>query len=490
LIEKPIYYKEPIDGKDIYLTIDKNIQYIVEESLKELQKKYSPKSATVIVADPKSMDILALANIPTFDPNSYWESNDYSAFYNHAIKSEYEPGSTFKIVTLAASVQEGLYNPNERYQSGSITVGGRTIHDIKRDGWGKITFLEGLKRSSNVEFIKLGYEKLKPTLLESYIRNFGFGHITGVELPGESKGVINLKYSADYAAASYGQGIQVTPMQQIAAIGAIANGGYLMQPHIVNKIVNPKSGEITQTKTNIVRQVISNETARKVGEYLELVVSDQKIGSGKNAYLEDYRVAGKTGTANKVENGKYAFGKHVVSFIGFAPVENPKLVAIVIVDEPNSSVAGGGTVAAPVFKEIILKSLKYIGAPRSNVQTSVQNKVENVITPNFTGQLVEEISKGDFNVINVGNGKILAQYPLAKTNISKSTPIYIFTNKQNNQFPKMLGSSLIDVVNVSRILGYTIEVNGEGYVEEQSVDTLKKIVKVKLKGFDDLLVKQ
>ncbi|WP_091218450.1 penicillin-binding protein 2 [Paenibacillus sp. BC26] len=277
-----ISYIPPKNGMDVTLTIDNHIQYFVEEALSRVQKTYSPKSATVIVANPTTMEILALANISDFDPNAYWETKDYSAFINHAISSVYEPGSTFKIVTLAASVEEKLFNPNEKYQSGSIKVPGQIIHDIKPEGWGSITYLEGLKRSSNVAFVNLGYFGLQPERLEKYIKKFGFGAITGLELPLESRGVINLKYPADYAAASYGQGmVQVTPIQQIAAISVIANGGKLMKPHLVSKIENNQTGSVQLVKPTFVRQVISKETAAKVGEYLEQVVSDRDIGSGE-----------------------------------------------------------------------------------------------------------------------------------------------------------------------------------------------------------------
>ncbi|NBC70458.1 penicillin-binding transpeptidase domain-containing protein [Paenibacillus sacheonensis] len=481
-----ISYQKPVNGKNITLTIDEQIQFYVEDALRGLQAKYNPKSASVIVADPNTMDILALANIPSFNPNAFWEkANDLSAFYNHAIRSEYEPGSTFKIVTLAAAVQEGLFDPNEKYRSGSIKVPGRTIHDINPQGWGTITFLEGLKRSSNVEFVKLGYEKLKPAKLEQYIRNFGFGSPTGIELPGESKGVITMKYPSDFAAASYGQGeVQVTPIQQIAAISAIANGGKLMQPHLVKKIEDPQEGNVVTSKPTVVRQVISKETATKVGQYLEQVVSDRVIGSGRYAYMNGYTVAGKTGTANKVENGEYAEGKHVVSFIGYAPVSDPKLAIIVIVDEPNSEVDGGGVVAAPVFKQIMMNSLKYLKIPedRKEQQPTDEGNQQLVTMPSYLGKGIQELNKNGLMVKTIGSGKkVIFQYPTAGVKINKLAPIYLFTDQTINQTPPDLtGLPLIDALSIARILKFELNVSGEGFVVSQRFDPKTKSLSVVL----------
>ncbi len=298
LADGDVEYKPAVDGKNLTLTINTEIQYYVEEAIKESYQKYKPKSITAIAADPNTMEILGMASYPNFNPNQYWETKDQAAFYNQPVKQLIEPGSTFKIVTLAAAVQEGLFNPEDEYVSGSIKVPGATLRDVRRGGWGTITYLQGLKYSSNVAFVKLGYEKLGAEKFKSYIHNFGFGEKTGIEQPGELKGRIDFNYPSEVATATYGQGkVQVTPIQQVAAVAAVANGGRLMEPHLIKQIEDPvtKTTQVVQPK--VIRQVISEETSKKVGEYLEQVVSD---GTGRNAQIEGYRVAGKTGLPRRL----------------------------------------------------------------------------------------------------------------------------------------------------------------------------------------------
>jgi len=472
--DEKVEYNPVQDGNNIALTIDKTIQYFVEEALDKIQADYQPKSATVVVADPSTMEILALANRPTYNPNRYWETKDFASFYNHAIKSEYEPGSTFKIVTLAGAVEEGLFDPEETYLSGSIKVPGRTIHDINRDGWGTISYLEGLKRSSNVAFIKLGYGKLGPERLSAYISKFGFGEKTNIELAGEAAGVINMKYSADFAAASYGQGIQVTPIQQVAAVAAVANGGKLLEPHIIKSIHNPTTNTTIQTEPKLIRQVISPETSEKVGSYLEQVVSDKRIGSGKKAAIDGIRVAGKTGTANKVINGKYAKGKHVVSFIGYAPVEKPRLVVLVIVDEPNEEL-GGGTVAAPVFKEIVEQSLTYMGiAAASPSEDGSAASPPNALVPDVKGLSVQQAKQRleeTFAVTVLGNGTTVKQvFPQENSRVANHSRIYLLADDiEKLSIPDLQGMSLLDALNICKVYKLKVSIQGEGYVTSQHV---------------------
>ncbi|MCQ6557128.1 penicillin-binding transpeptidase domain-containing protein [Paenibacillus mendelii] len=469
-----VLYKPELDGSQIMLTIDTNIQFFVEQALNKVVETYEPKSATVIVADPSTMDILALANRPTYNPNQYWEVSDYASFYNHAIMSEYEPGSTFKIVTLAAAIEEGLFDPYDKYQSGSISVPGKIIHDVKREGWGRISYLEGLKRSSNVAFVNLGYKKLGADRLTDYIKKFGFGEKTNIELNGEGSGVLKMKYPADYAAASYGQGrIQVTPMQQVAAVAAVANGGKLMEPHIIKQIVRSSDNMTIATKPKFIRQVISSDTAKLAGDYLEQVVSDRKLGSGKYAAIEGIRVAGKTGTANKVINGAYAKGKHVVSFIGYAPVENPKVVVLVIVDEPKDEL-GGGTVAAPVFKEIVSQTLTYMGVHPTSQPTTSPSMKGTIKVSELQGKRIEEAKKRigqDSTITVLGKGStVLDVFPSTDFKPSEGNGIYLITEKiENIPLPDMTGLSLVDAINLSSLYKCKVITTGEGYVVSQKV---------------------
>ena len=260
-----------INGKDITLTLDRDIQFFIEEALREAYELYNPLSITAIAADPQTMDILGMASLPNYDPNNYWKAKP-SDFKDHAVQSVYEPGSTFKIVTLAAAMEEGLFDPDETYLSGNIKVPGATINDHNGGrGWGEITFLDGLKHSSNVAFVKLGLEKLGAAKLRQYIDEFGFGQKTGIELPGELAGLINFnnRIPSEVATAAFGQGrVQVTPLQQVAAVAAVANGGKLMKPRLIQQISDSSEGTKQVIPPTMIRQVISERTARQLSEYL------------------------------------------------------------------------------------------------------------------------------------------------------------------------------------------------------------------------------
>jgi len=488
LAEGEVDYKPAEDGQYVQLTIDNEIQHYVEEALQEIVKNYSPKSATAIAADPNTMEILAMANMPQYDPNEYWKNNSNS--YNHAIKSLYEPGSTFKIVTLASAVEEGLFNPDELYKSGQIKLKGvpNPIRDIKREGWGTISFLDGLKYSSNVAFVKLGYERLGEQKLREYYTNFGFGQKTGIKLGNELSGTINFKYPSEIANATFGQGVvTVTPIQQVAAVAAVANGGRLLQPQIVKSITDPSTKTTTAFEPKVVRQVISKETSRKVGEYLEQVVSDQEKGSGKNAYIEGYRVAGKTGTAQKVTtvNGKsgYSDSKYVVSFIGYAPVDNPKIVVYVVVDEPNTTfAASGGKIAAPAFKQIVLKSLRKMGVAPNYPAGSANLKKEATITvPDLTEFKVQqakaELKAKAMTFELIGNGKtVLQQIPAAGSAVHPTQRIYLITEQREKlSIPDLTGVSLRDALELTSLIGIRLIPEGQGFVVSQKQETLNKV---------------
>lgn len=472
-------YNPPKDGKNLKLTIDYTIQYYIEQAMKEAYDQLQPISMTVIAADPNTMEILGMANMPTYNPNEYWADVDQKNFYNHAIKSVYEPGSTFKIVTLAGAVQDGLFNPNATYRSGSIRVPGQTIHDLKRSGWGEITYLEGVKRSSNVAFVKLGYEMLGPERLKTYVDQFGFGKKTGIELPGESKGIVDPVQQADFAAMAYGHGkLLVTPLQQIVAVSAIANGGKLMEPHIVKSITDPQTGETLNTEPKVVEQVISPDKAKEVGGYLEQVVSDQKIGTGRHAYIDGYRIAGKTGTAVKVVNGQYDYTKQVVSFIGYAPVDDPKIAVIVLIDEPKDSELGGGTAAAPVFKKIVNQTLQYMGVPKKiDAGSDAQSKTaaSGPKVPDVGGlpvkQAKDQLSASGISYATYGKGtEIISQFPKAGSTLKAGQFVYLLTEKGSDiNVPNLQGESLRDAMEMLSVLQIPVSAKGEGYVVSQEV---------------------
>lgn len=476
-------YEPPVNGKSVKLTIDQHIQHYMEAALEEAYNKYEPVSALAIAADPNTMEILGMANYPNFDPNVYWKINSQADFYNHAVSSVYEPGSTFKIVTLAAAVEEGLFDPEETYMSGRIRVADTYINDHNGGrGWGEITFLEGFLRSSNVAFVKLG-ERMGGEKLRYYIEQFGFGARTGIELSSEAKGDVrfNLNYPTEVATATFGQGrVTVTGIQQLAALSAIANGGKLLKPYIVEEIIDSDTGEtIEKFEPQFIRQVVSERTAYEVANYLEQVVSNQNIGTGRRAYIEGYRIAAKTGTAQKVVDGKYADDRYVVSFGGFAPVDDPKIALIVIVDDPKiESYTQGGEVVAPVFREIMEKSLRYLGVEteKSEVMINsvqIQSSLPSLTVPDLVTmdplRAGEVLAARGLDYVILGNGnKVLEQFPEAGTRIGSKQRIILLTeDKSHTLLPDLSGWSLRDAMELCTYLGIEAQVSGEGYVVSQ-----------------------
>ncbi|MFH1856244.1 MAG: penicillin-binding protein 2 [Candidatus Omnitrophota bacterium] len=351
---------EPIDGCNITLTIDSVIQNIVEEALKKGVTKFNAASASAVVVNPYSGEILALANVPDFNLNLY---SQYPADTrrNRAICDAFEPGSVFKIVTASAALEEKVVAEDDLFycEEGSYLMGKRVLHDSHPQGW--LTFREVIGLSSNIGTAKVA-QILGKNLLYKYVKLFGFGNPTGVDLPGEVGGCVRpLSQWSEFsiASVSIGQEVSATALQMAAAISVIANGGYIIKPYVIKKIEDT-NGRIIKTSGNSVKfkkRVISEKTAESMRQILKGVV---ETGTGKKAALKDFDVAGKTGTAQKVEeNGTYSHSKYMSSFIGFAPVDNPKIAVCVTFNEPKP-VYYGGTVAAPVFAEITDAVLKYL----------------------------------------------------------------------------------------------------------------------------------
>ncbi len=348
-------------GCDIYLTIDRFVQHIAERELAEIQQRFDPASAVAVVLEPKTGKILALANYPSYDPNRFGE---FSAFHfrNRAITDFYEPGSTFKIITASAALEERTFSPKDQIfcENGRYQLAGHTIRDVHPYGW--LSFREALLYSSNIAFTKIG-QKIGEKELYQYLKKFGFGEKTGIDLGGEASGLlrdVNKWSKLSIGAIPYGQEIGVTPLQLSSAVGAVANGGLLMEPFIVNEI---KSGDGEIIKKNhpiLKRKVISDYNAKLLTSLLVDVVES---GTGKAAAINGYSVAGKTGTSQKYIPGEgYSLTKFVSSFIGYAPANNPQVLILVIVDEPKGAYYGG-QVAAPSFKNIMEKTLRYLEIP-------------------------------------------------------------------------------------------------------------------------------
>jgi len=361
-------FESALDGHSIVLTIDQVIQYICERELEEVVRKSNAKAGTIVVMEPQTGKILAMANRPNYNINSFSIST-YAQRKNRAITDCYEPGSTFKAITAAACLNDGLVKPSEKFycENGEYKFYGRILHDHKPHG--RLSFKEIIQVSSNIGVCKAA-QKIGKKRLINYIKAFGFGTKTKVDMPGEVSGILRPLSSWSKIAISsipMGQGIAVTPLQMMCAFSTIANGGQLVRPYVVDRIVNDKWELIKKFKPQIVRRVISEDTSTLMREFLENVVNK---GTGRRAQIKGLKVAGKTGTAQKLEeNRTYSHSKFVASFYGFVPTNNPKLVIGVIVDEPKP-VYYGGVIAAPVFKRVAEDSLKYLKSSEFGIRSS------------------------------------------------------------------------------------------------------------------------
>lgn len=347
-------------GRSVYLTIDSNIQFVVERALDAAMASTGAKAGTVIIMQPKTGEILAMASRPTYNPNQF-ERYGTDAMKNRAVSIVYEPGSTFKAVVAAAALQEGVVRPDERFvDKGYVEISGRRIKNWSGESYGAISFLDIIKNSINTGFVEIGL-RLGAAKLTNYARVFGFGKATGVELPGEEEGLLfepKEMRDSDTATMSIGQSIAVTPLQLTAAIAAIANDGVLLKPRIIKEYRN-EDGTLAEVFDPVaVRQVISPETAKVLAGMLEKVVSE---GGGKLAAVKGYRFAGKTGTAEKLNaDGRgYSEGHYIASFAGFGPVEDPQVAALIVLDDP-SGMYYGGTIAAPVFSDIMSQVMRVL----------------------------------------------------------------------------------------------------------------------------------
>lgn len=414
-------YEAPTSGITVSLTIDIDLQIAAENELDNAMSKYSPEQGLIMAMNPKTGELLAMASRPTFDSNNYSEYTTEVINRNLPIWMTYEPGSTFKIITLSAALQENTINLFEDtfHDGGAINVDGSTIHCWKRGGHGTQTMLEVVENSCNPGFVHIGGTLGKEKLM-SYINAYGFGDKTGIDLNGESSGIlfdVDKMGPVELATTSFGQGISVTPIQQIRAVSATINGGTLYEPYIVGSMLESETHSlIKKTEPKKVREVISPETSKLVRHALESVVAN---GSGKNAYIENYRIGGKTGTAQKVKDGHYLDGNYILSFIGFLPADDPEVIVYVAIDNPKGVSQFGGVVSAPIAKSILTSAIDILDIPPSKdtiprEYTWLDTKY--VKLPNAVGLSKEEASKvlKGFKIEYSGDGNtVIYQTPSA-----------------------------------------------------------------------------
>ena len=352
-------------GRNIVLTLDRNIQYITQTALEASVRQFTARSGIAIVMDPTSGAILALSHYPSFNPNVF-EKYPRPLWRNRAMTDPFEPGSTMKIFSTAAALSSGICSPNTIFfcENGAYKIGGNTIHDTHPRGW--LSLQQIVKYSSNIGITKV-IEMVGADTLYTTLKKFGFGSKSGLDCPGETAGSLshNDRWAQiDTSAISFGQGLSVSAIQLVSATAAIANDGIRMKPYIVHAITSQSGRILEQTQPEVVGQAVSPEVAAIVRRIMQTVVTEG--GTGTSALLQGYTVCGKTGTAQKIDqNGKYSLGKYISSFVGIAPVENPHIVVLVVIDEPNGE-HYGGTVAAPAFQKIAHETLQYLNVPPNN----------------------------------------------------------------------------------------------------------------------------
>jgi cell division protein FtsI/penicillin-binding protein 2 len=447
-------------GQTIVLTIDQSVQYRAEQALLAAVKQSRAKSGTAIVLDPHTGEILALANAPTFDPNnvgSVWPE----ARSNWALQNIYEPGSTFKIVSFSAAIEKGLVKPDDRIdcQMGSITIAGRVIRDHK--AFGTLTIAEALAKSSNVAAIKLGL-RLGDDTMHDFTTRFGFGSRTGIELPGETPGLlrpVRRWQASSIGSIAIGQEIGVTPLQMATAFGVLANDGVRVAPHLVREI-RTSSGTSVYRSNPEQRRVVTPETARVLRRMLEEVTLH---GTAKLAQLDGYSAAGKTGTAQKIDprTKTYSRTKHIASFVGFAPVENPAVVIIVVIDEPTGAYHGGD-VAAPVFREIAEQILPDLGiAPDTKLKSAPDQVAQ-------SAQRSESVAKAQEQRARKEDARKATLPSVAHRDGRAGEIVYAVASNKALLMPDLRGRSVRDVARACAQLGLQVEARGDGQVIRQS----------------------
>ena len=461
--------KEASDGKDIYLTLNSSIQFFVEQALSEADTNYDFEWFTIMIADAKTGAILASSSYPSFDPNE----RNITNYLDLNVSSPYEPGSTMKIFTYMAAMEQGVYDGNEIYHSGTyVTTDGTEIGDWKREGWGDITFDKGFALSSNVGVINLIDRHLSADILRSYFKKLGFSKKTGIELPNESEGDIDFKYETEIFNAGFGQGITTTPIQNIQALTSLTNEGVMLKPYLVEKIVDPDTEEVVyEGKRTEVDTVASVTTVNKIKDLMwETVNTPGMTGAGYK--LEGYDLIGKTGTAQIADEngGGYLTGASdiISSFAGVYPKDDPKVIIYASVKRPEG---GNQKIIQEAIKDIVVNISKYYGTDPDT--TSEVELKEYSLTSYKNKEVTDskaELESMGMSVTVIGNGnKVIKQYPSKGDKVTEGTKVFLITNDSNLTVPDVNGLSSKQAEDLLKMLGISVKLEGNGYVTGQSI---------------------
>ncbi|KYH35651.1 stage V sporulation protein D [Clostridium tepidiprofundi DSM 19306] len=492
-------YVKPVDGKNVVLTIDQTIQYFCEKAAEQAMVDYKAKGITIMVMNPNNGEILALVNKPDYNPNEPYDNNktldeNQRLWRNRAVSDTFEPGSIFKVVTATAAMEEGKVSDDDVFVcNGSRKVANRIIHCWKRTGHGSQHLADILKNSCNVGFMILG-ERLGPELLNKYIKLFGFGKKTGIDLNGEARGII--KKTSDItpvalATISFGQTNTVSCVQYLTAFNAIANGGELITPHVMKEIThydNENNVVVDKKYDNFNRRRILDEnTMRELRGYLEKVVSE---GGGKEAYIKGYHIAGKTGTAQKVDNvrGGYAHGKYIASFAGMAPADNPQVTVFVSIDEPDPSNYYSSHTAAPTARQVFMDIFNYLSfKPDVTGEEVAKSLLKDVVVPEIRGLEREEAIKilksKNLKYDIESTGKYISEInPKPGCTVKEGAEIIVYTSdsplyESKVVVPNLYGYNKEEAEKLLKSLGLKPSFIGKGLVSEQSISEGTEVLK-------------
>ena len=456
---------EAIDGSDIYLTLDSNIQRFAENAVNYLES-YEPDWSLVSVMDAKTGAILASATTPSYNPNSL--SSDMS-YQNPLVSYVYEPGSVMKIYTYMCAIETGLYDGSKTYLSGSYEFNdGTKMHDWDKKGWGQLTYDEGFSYSSNTAIINIIKDYLSAKKLKTCLESYGFGKVTGIELSNELSGSVKFNNEVDLMATGYGQKISTTPIQQLQALTIVANNGVMVKPHIIDKIVDNETGETIKTEVVKSDKLVSDKTIIKIKDLMETVISKDSP-TGSKYYLEGYDLIGKTGTAQIYEKGAYLTGSndYIVSIGLMYPKNNPEIIIYAAIKKPNRAY---NTVLTEPIKELIRNITKYKGIfSEEKTNNKELYKLDTYINKNIE-DVKEELENNNLEVIVIGNGdKIIKQYPSKNTEVISNDKVFLVTSGNEYKMHNIINWSRYDVSKYCELSNLSCTYNGNGYVKSQSI---------------------
>lgn len=506
----PVVSKPVKNGDNVYLSINPAIESYADQALSTIETRFHPSHAAIIVSNPNTGAILAMAALPFFNPNDYWNYSPSTLNTNWAISDPFEPGSTFKIVTLTGALATHAINLNQTYMSGVDYVNGVPIRDWNLWGWGRISYRKAMIYSSNVGFIHIAQAEGVPTLYR-YIHLYGLDKPTGIDLPGESSSILfpekNLN-PVDFATMAFGQGLAITPIQQIAEVGAVANGGKLLKPYLIQKIVAPNGKVVYRQHPEVVRRVAPKSIMEQVTRVMVQDVADNQYEV--NAYIPGYNIAGKTGTAQipNPNGGGYLQHQYNLSFIAFAPAYHPKLAIYVTVNEPHNTIQYGNSVASPAAQFVLKRSFSYLHLkPHTKAGThpgeylpdpyawneyyqnptilSATNQQTYITMPDLSGVSVLHakalLTQDGLRVQTWPlGGYVIWQWPKPGHYVIPSQPVSILTtyNQMENGdvvVPNFNGMSMKVAIDEARVLGLQVKISGSGYAVKQNLAPLDKV---------------